>query len=67
MREGKAEIGVYDVSLSLKRRILMAGLTNLHDVASCANNNCLFICDWIGNRVYRVEKATNWQVKVETH
>lgn len=66
MRHGVAEVEVYDVRLSLKRRIPVVELTYPYDVASCANNNCSYIWDRTGKRVYRVEwneNAINWTVK----
>ena len=68
VRDSEPEIEVYDVSLSLKHRIKVAGLLNFNDVASCAKNNCLYICDYGGKRVYRVElngNAINWKVKAQ--
>ena len=68
VREATAEVEVYDVRLSLKRRIPVPGLAYPYDVEPCAKNNRLYICDWVGKCVYRVElngKTTNWKVKAE--
>ena len=68
VREGVAEVEVYDVRLSLKRRFTVVGLAYPYDVKACAKNNRLYICDRVGKCVYRVElngNATNWQTKTE--
>ena len=66
LREGHAEVEVYDVILSPKRRFTVAGLANPWDVASCAKNQCLYILERQGQRVYREEfngNARNWNLK----
>ena len=70
VREAVAIIEVYDVGLSLKRRIAVAGLINPRDVASCTKIKCLYICDGDGRRVYRVDlklnrRIANWNLNGE--
>ena len=66
LRDGKAEVDVYDVkTLTQLRQIPVSGLVYPQDIASCAINNWLYICDHNGKRVYRVEpkgSSTNWTV-----
>ena len=66
LRHDKEEVDVFNVNtLSQQRQILVNGLRRPRDTASCAQNNCLYICENGGRRVYRVELSgspTNWTV-----
>ena len=66
LRQNKAQVDVYDVNtLTRLRQIPVSGLVYPQDIASCAINNWLYICDLNGKRVYRVEpkgSSTNWTV-----
>ena len=64
--DGKPEVDVCDVnSLTKQRRLTVTGLSNSWDMTSYAQNKCLFIINYDGERVYRVELnecVTSWTV-----
>ena len=61
---GKAEVQVFDVdTLSLKRRLPVTGLNSAYDLASCAQNSCLYSCNVSGNCVFKIDikgNTTSW-------
>ena len=65
-RNAKSEVQVYDVNtLTEQRRLPVAGLNDLYDMTSCAQNKRLFIIDYNCKRVYIVDLngcVTSWTV-----
>ena len=55
MRCLTANVEVYDVNTRTEqRRLPVMGLSDPFDIMSRAQHKCLFIIDWNGTRVYRV-------------
>ena len=55
VRAESPEMEVYSaVTLSLKRRVAVAGLRSPTDLVACQRSGCLFVCDWSECRIHRV-------------
>lgn len=60
------DVEVFNVdTLNLQRRIPVAGIRNPHDLVLLSEKNLLFIADWNGKRMFRVElkgNVTSWSL-----
>ena len=66
VRYGTPEVEVYDSNtLNLTSRLPVDGLVNPADLTSCSKFRCLYISDWVGGVIRRVElggATTRWEV-----
>jgi len=59
-RAESSEVEVYSaVTWALQRRLPVAGMRSPTDLAACESVGCVFICDWLGCRIHRVDVETS--------
>ena len=60
VRQGMSGVDVYSTTdFTRKREIAVPGLKNPRGLAACAVNNCLYISDWICNRIHRADLSNS--------
>jgi len=60
VRHKKKEVEIYDAAMTLARRLPVPGISDCASgIAACSRNKCLYLSDWNGPIIHRVDLATD--------